>query len=101
MQVLFVTRSNKTFITAKAVGHLELKTIWRERLGIKAFWSKSAEVEMRDVADLSLKDLRRIEKGVKIAAFVIDNIAEISNMHIKIVKEIYLYFYYNSQLYIS
>ena len=55
MQVLFVTRSNKTFITAKAVGHLELKTIWRERLGIKAFWSKSAEVEMRDVAELSLK----------------------------------------------
>ena len=55
VQVLFVTRSNKTFITAKAVGHLELKTIWREKLGIKAFWSKSAEVEMRDVAELSLK----------------------------------------------
>ena len=56
MQVLFGTRStNKTFITVKAVSHLELKTIWREKLGIKAFWSKSAEVEMRDVAELSLK----------------------------------------------
>ena len=66
VQVLFVTRSNKTFITAKAVGHLELKTIWRERLVIKAFGIENAEVEIRDVAELSLKDLRRIEKGVEI-----------------------------------
>ena len=46
---------------------------------------------MSDIAELSLTDLRRIEKGVKIEAFVIDNIAEISNLHIEIVKKQYLY----------
>ena len=58
---------------------------------IKAFGTKNAEVEMSDIAELSLTDLRRIEKGVKIEAFVIDNIAEISNLHIEIVKKQYLY----------
>ena len=87
MQVLFVGGSNKTFITAKAASHLELKTVWRERLLINAFGRKNSEVEMRDVADLSLNNLRRVEKGVKIEVFVIDNIADISNMHTKIVKE--------------
>ena len=58
---------------------------------IKAFGTKNAEVEMSDIAELSLTDLRRIEKGVKIEAFVIYNIAEISNMHIEIVKKEYLY----------
>ena len=59
---------------------------------IKAFESKNAEVEMRGVADLSLNNLIRVEKGVKIEAFGIDdNITEISNMHIEIVKKQYLY----------
>ena len=46
---------------------------------------------MRDVVELSLKDLKGMEKEVKIEAFVIDSIADISNIHIEDIKQQYPY----------
>ena len=91
VRVLFDTGSHKTFITAKTVGKLGLETVRRERLGIKAFGRKTAEIEMREVVELSLKDLNGMGKEVRIEAFVVDTIADIANIHIEVIKEQYPY----------
>ena len=90
VRVLFDTGSHKTFITAKAVSRLGLRVVRKEKLGIKAFGRKEAEVEMREVVVLSLRSIHG-GKQVKIEAFVVDNIAEISNINFEIVKETYSY----------
>ena len=91
VQVLFDTGSHKTFITGKAIGRLGLEITRKKRLEIKVFGRNDAEVELRDVVGLSLKDLRGVGKGIEAEAFVVDNIAEISNIHIEIVKKQYPY----------
>ena len=52
--MLYDTGSQKTFITAKAVGRFGLRPVRKEKIGIKAFGRNEAEVEMRDVVELSL-----------------------------------------------
>ena len=46
LRELFDTGSHKSFITAKAVGKLELRPVRRQCLGIRAFGSKEANVAM-------------------------------------------------------
>ena len=88
VRVLFDTGSQKSFITAKAVGRLGLRPVRKENLGIKAFGRKEAEEGMRDVIELSLLGPQG-EKKVSIEAFVVEDIATISNVHVEIVKKQY------------
>ena len=90
VRVLFDAGSQKSFITAKAVGRLGLRPVRKEKLGIKAFGRKEAEEEMRDVVELSLLGPQG-EKKVSIEAFVVDDIATISNVHVEIVKKQYVH----------
>ena len=90
VRVLFDTGSQMSFITAKAVGRLGLRPVRKEKLGIKAFGRKEAEEENRDVVELSLLGPQG-EKKVSIEAFVVDDIATISNVHVAIVKKQYVH----------
>ena len=88
MRVLFDTGSQRSFITAKAVSRLGLRPVRKEKLEIKAFGRKEAEEEMRHVVKLSLLGTQGEKKG-SIEAFVVDDIANISNVHVETIKKQY------------
>ncbi len=64
---------------------LDLVPEQKERLGIKAFGKKEAEVKLRDVVCLSLGSSGG-ERNVRIEAFIVDDIANIPNVHVEVVK---------------
>ena len=88
VRVLFDSGSQKSFITVKAVKRLGLQAVRRERLGIKAFGRSEAEIEMRDVIQFSLGPLHG-KKKVRIEAFVVQDIADIPNIHVECIKKDY------------
>ena len=88
VRVLFDSGSQKSFITVKAVDRLGLQAVRRERLGIKAFGRSEAEIEMRDVIQFSLGPLHG-KKEVRIEAFVVQDIADIPNIHVECIKKDY------------
>ena len=88
MRVLFDSGSQKSFITAKVVERLGLQAVRRERLGIKAFGRSEAEIEMRDVIQLSSGPLHG-KKRVRIEVFVVQDIADIPNIHVEHIKKDY------------
>ena len=88
VRVLFDTGSQRTFITAKAVGRLGLKPVREESLGIKAFGSNETNVAMREICELSLSSVGGGSNTV-IEAFVVSDISTIANEHIEIVKQNY------------
>ena len=86
MRVQLDTGSHKSFITAKAVGKLGLRLVGRECLGIRVFGSKETTVFMRDVVEISL-GASHGKNGFLIEAFVLNNISDIPNVHVEIVKK--------------
>ena len=78
VRVLFDTGSQKTFITAKAVGRLGLEAVREESLGIRAFGSKDANVSKRKICKLSLSPIRGDGK-INVEAFVVKDISNIAN----------------------
>ena len=88
VQVLFDTGSQRTFITAKAVGRLGLKPVREESLGIKAFGSRETNVAKRGILELSLSSVSGGGDTV-IEAFVVDDISTITNEHVEIIKQNY------------
>ena len=88
VRVLFDTGSHKSFITARAVETLGLRPVSSEKLAIKAFGSNESEEKIRDVVECSLSSLRGGE-GVKIQCYVVNEITDIVNEHIEIVKKSY------------
>ena len=85
VRVLFDSGSQESFITVKAVERLGLQAVRRERLGTKAFGRSEAEMEMRDVIQFSLHG----KKKVRIEAFVLQDIADIPNIHVDCIKRDY------------
>ncbi|XP_065070921.1 uncharacterized protein LOC135695676 [Rhopilema esculentum] len=88
-RVLFDTGSDKTFVTRGLVDHLALKPIRREPLGIKTFGSNNVDEGMREIVEIKLLPVRGEGSAVKLNAFVVDHISEISNVHPEIVKHEY------------
>ena len=86
VRVLFDTGSHKSFITAKAVGKLGLRPVRKQCLGIRAFGSKETNVAMRDVVEISLSSSQG-KNGIVIEAFVVNDISDIPNVHVEIVKK--------------
>ncbi|XP_065058043.1 uncharacterized protein LOC135685879 [Rhopilema esculentum] len=88
VRVLFDSGSQKTFVTPTVVERAKLQVVRKENLGIKAFGSETAERKLRDVVELDLRAVRG-GKRVKVEAYVVEKISEISNCHVEIVKSKY------------
>ena len=88
VRVLFDSGSQKTFVTPTVVERAKLQVVRKENLGIKAFGSETAERKLRDVVELDLRAARG-GKRVKVEAYVVEKISEISNCHVEIVKSKY------------
>ena len=88
VRVLFDTGSQKTFITAKAVGRLGLEAVRKESLGIRAFGSKDANVAKKKICKLSLSPIRGDSK-INVEAFVVKDISNIANEHVEQIKQNY------------
>ena len=88
VRVLFDIGSQKTFVTPTVVERAKLQVVRKENLGIKAFGSETAERKLRDVVELDLRAARG-GKRVKVEAYVVEKISEISNCHVEIVKSKY------------
>ena len=88
VRVLFDSGSQKTFVTPTVVERAKLQVVRKENLGIKAFGSETAERKLRDVVELDLRAARG-GKRVKVEAYVVEKISEISNCNVEIVKSKY------------
>eukprot|EP00795_Rhopilema_esculentum_P008904 gene8904-biopygen10482 len=77
--------SQRSFVTRSMVEKLGLNPIKQVRLGIKTFGSQNMSEKIRDVVELELKG---VESGgkVKIQAFVVNEVSEIRNEHVEILK---------------
>eukprot|EP00795_Rhopilema_esculentum_P008170 gene8170-biopygen9285 len=77
--------SQRSFVTRSMVEKLGLSPIKQVRLGIKTFGSQNMDEKIRDVVELELKG---VESGgkVKIQAFVVNEVSEIRNEHVEILK---------------
>ena len=65
-----------------------LHPIWCERLGIKLFGSDEGKFKERN---LVVFDLMSVEGGerVRMLAFIVENISDISNIHVESIKKGY------------
>ena len=88
VRVLFDTGSHRSFVSARAVKSLELRPVRKEKLTIKAFGSNENEEKVRDVVEFSLSSLRG-GKRVEVQCYVVDEITDIANEHIEVVKKSY------------
>eukprot|EP00795_Rhopilema_esculentum_P009614 gene9614-biopygen11021 len=77
--------SQRSFVTRSMVEKLGLNPIKQVRLGIKTFGSQNMDEKIGDVVELELKG---VESGgkVKIQAFVVNEVSEIRNEHVEILK---------------
>ena len=90
VRVLFDSGSHCSFVTARAVGKSGLRPVRREKLEIKVFGSDEAEVQEREVVNLSLESVQG-RKSLHISCFVVNDISEIANVHPEKVKQGYPY----------
>ena len=85
-RVLFDSGSHKTFVTLKVKDELRLEPCRRERLGIKTFGSTNVDEKVRDVVRMQLKSVEGKKAGI-IEAYVVENISEIHNQHMEVIKK--------------
>ena len=85
-RVLFYSGSHKTFVTLKVKDELCLEPCRRERLGIKTFGSTNVDEKVRDVVRMQLESVEGKKAGI-IEAYVVENISEIHNEHIEVIKK--------------
>ena len=78
----------RAFVTQGLVQRLGLEPVKRERLGIKTFDSLNVDEKMRDVVELKLRSVKQ-RKRVNIFAYAVDNISNIHNKHVQILKKDY------------
>ena len=88
VRVLLDTGSHKTFVTSKLAQQLGVRPKRIEPLRIKTFGSKSIDEEMREVVELELMSVDGKNK-VTVEAYVADEITDVNNEHIEIVKKDY------------
>ena len=88
VRVLFDTGSQRTFVTAKAVGKIGLEPIREERVGFKAFGSKDTDVARRGIYKLSLGPVNG-DTDIVIEASVVNDISTIANEHVEVIKQNY------------
>ena len=89
-RVLFDSGSHKSFVTVKVKDALDLDPCRREALGIKTFGSTNVDEKVRDVVRMQLESLEGKKAGV-IEAYVVENISEIINEHVEIIKKDYMH----------
>ena len=77
--------SHRSFITAAPIEKLGPKPVRSESLFIKLFGSSEAENRMREVVEFHLFPLEG-GKGMEISCFIVENIGNISNVHLEEVK---------------
>ena len=85
-RVLFDSGSHKTFVTLKVKDELRLEPCRRERIGIKTFGSTNVDEKVRDVVRMQLESVEGKKAGI-IEAYVVENISEIHNEHIEVIKK--------------
>ena len=88
VRVLFDTGSHKTFVTSRVVRGLSIGPKRVDPLGIKTFGSKMVDEKMREVVELELVSVNG-KNRVKIEAYVVDRISDVSNEHVEVVKKDY------------
>ena len=86
VRVLFDSGSHRTFVTSRVARELDLKPIRKERSGIMTFGASEANVEERDIVEITLTPTFNGGKTVRIEACVVDHISDIANIHIERVK---------------
>ena len=89
VRVLYDSGSQKTFISAKVVNKLDLKPLREEMLAIKKFGESEPEIKKREVYKVTLAPLKGNGEGVKVEAFVVDEISTIHNIHVETIKKDY------------
>ena len=87
--VLYDSGSQKTFISAKDVNKLDLKPLREEMLAIKKVGESEPEIKKREVYEVTLAPLKRNGEGVKVEAFVVDEISTIHNIHVETIMKDY------------
>ena len=89
-RVLFDTGSHRTFVTQGVVERAGLSPIRKEILGIKTFGSNNVDERERDVVEIEMFPLKSDRPtSVKVEAYVVEHISEISNEHPEVVKHNY------------
>ena len=87
VRVLFDSGSHRSFVTSSLVSRLNLEPIISESIGIKLFGTNVPETKVRSVVELSLMPISsNARESVKLQAIVVDEIAEIPNVHTEIIK---------------
>ena len=87
VRVLFDSGSHRSFITSCLVSRLNLEPVISENIGIKLFGTNVPETKVRNVVELSLMPISsNARESVKLQAIVVDEIAEIPNVHTEIIK---------------
>ncbi|GBM46537.1 hypothetical protein AVEN_17925-1 [Araneus ventricosus] len=66
--------ANKSFILREVVELLDLKVINKEALAIYTFGSETAEKRIYDIVEITLQNVQRTTRNIKIQAVVIDSI---------------------------
>ena len=77
---------HKTFVALKVKDELRLELYRRGRLGINTFGSTNVDEKMRDVVRMQLESVEGKKAGT-IEAYVVENISEINNEHVKVIKK--------------
>ena len=89
VRVLYDSGSQKTFISAKVVNKLVLMPLKEEMLAIIKFGESEPEVKKREVYEMIFAPLKRNAEGVKVEAFVVDEISTSHNIHVEKIKKDY------------
>ncbi len=86
VRVLFDSGSQKSFVTVRVVEKCGLRVVRSEKLGIRTFGSEEADVKEREVVQFDLMNVDGGER-VKIEAYVVNKISDVSNFHVELVKK--------------
>ena len=87
VRVLFDSGSHRSFVTSSLVSRLNLEPVISESIGIKPFGTNVPETKVRNIVELSLMPISsNARESVKLQAIVVDEIAEIPNVHTEIIK---------------
>ena len=97
VRVLFDSGSHQSFIAARAVGKIGLQPVRQEGLSVKTFGASEAETKLRDVVDIEFFRVTG-QQSAKVQCYVVEEIANIPNERIDIVKKNFDHF---EQIYFS
>ena len=89
-RVLFDSGSHKSFVVVKVKDALDMEPCCREAPGSKTFGSTNVDDKVRDVVRMLLESVEGKKAGV-IEAYFVENIYEINNEYVDIIKKDYMH----------